>query len=257
MTMSQAALPTRPSLRIGTAGWSIPRAVAEAFPADGSGLQRYAARFDAAEINTTFYRSHRADTFARWRDSTPDGFRFAVKAPRAITHEAKLVDCEAAVDAFLADARLLGDKLGPLLVQFPPKLAFEAAAANRFFTHLRRGWAGAVACEPRHASWFEGEADALLVAHEVARVAADPARHPAAGEPGGWRGLAYWRLHGAPRMYYSAYGAPALGGLAEALRASGAQEAWCIFDNTASGAAAADALALQALLTRADDEALP
>ena len=230
--------------RIGTAGWAIPRLVADRFPAEGSGLQRYAARFDAAEINTTFYRSHRPQTYLRWAESVPDGFRFAVKAPRAITHERRLVDVAALLDAFLAEVRLLGDRLGPVLVQLPPSLAYDAPAAGGFFATLRERHPGPVACEPRHATWFEPDADAMLAAHRIARVAADPARHPLAGQPGGWPGLAYWRLHGSPRMYYSAYGEAALDALAGQLRA-GPDEAWCIFDNTTSGAATADALELR------------
>jgi len=237
--------------RIGTAGWAIPRAVAERFPAEGSGLQRYAARFAAAEINSTFYRPHRASTFERWRETTPAGFRFAVKAPRAMTHAAKLKGCGTALATFLGEVSELGDKLGPLLVQLPPSLAFEAAVAGDFFAELRRRWDASVVCEPRHVSWFEDEADALLTAHRVARAAADPARHPRAAEPGGWPGLAYWRMHGSPRMYYSSYEPARLAALAQAMAAHPAPEVWAIFDNTTSGAAAANALDLQADLVRA------
>jgi uncharacterized protein YecE (DUF72 family) len=236
-------------LRIGTAGWAIPRAVAEAFPAEGTGLERYAARLPAAEINTTFYRPHRATTYDRWRDAVPPGFRFAVKAPRALTHDARLGETGEPLAAFIADARQLGPKLGPVLVQLPPNLAFDAGAADAFFGRLRGLFEGPVACEPRHVSWFEAEADALLTAHQVARVAADPARHPLAGQPGGWPGLAYWRLHGSPQIYRSPYDEAALQALAAAMAASPAAERWCVFDNTASGAAAANALQLQAMTT--------
>ena len=235
-------------VRIATAGWAIPRAVAEAFPTEGTGLARYAGRFDAVEINSTFYRSHRASTYERWAQTTPAGFQFAVKLPRAITHVARLVGAREPLAAFHAEAALLGDKLGPLLVQLPPSLAFEASVAEAFFADLRAVWPGPAVCEPRHVSWFESAANALLRAHQVARAAADPAVHPAAAAPGGWPDLAYWRLHGAPRMYYSAYEPPALQALAEQIRGSAASQAWCVFDNTTSGAAAADALALQALL---------
>jgi uncharacterized protein YecE (DUF72 family) len=235
------------NLRIGTAGWTIPRAVADQFPVAGSGLQRYAARFCAAEINSTFYRPHRPDTLPRWAASTPAGFRFAIKTPRAITHEARLVDADAAMAAFLAEAARLGEKLGPVLIQLPPSLAYDAAVARRFFETLRAGFDGAVVFEPRHATWFDAEPDSLLGACRIARVAADPARHPEAARPGGWRGLAYWRLHGSPRMYYSAYEPAALAALAREVAADRAEEAWVIFDNTTSGAAAADALSLQAL----------
>lgn len=235
-------------LHIGTAGWAVPRTVADRFPAEGSGLQRYAGRFGAAEINSRFYRSHRAATWLRWAQTTPAGFRFAVKAPKAVTHEAKLADCGAMLAAFLEEARLLGDKLGPILVQMAPSHAFEPEVAAAFFAELRSQHDGPVACEPRHASWFEDEADGLLAEHRVARVAADPARHPKAGVPGGWPGLAYWRWHGSPRMYWSAYDEAALAGLAADMRAHPAADRWAIFDNTTSGAAAGDALTLQDLL---------
>ena len=236
-------------LRIGTAGWAIPRQVAGEFPTQGAGLQRYAARFDAAEINSTFYRSHQVSTYGRWRETTPADFRFAVKLPRAITHEARLAGAGDRLDAAIAEARLLEEKLGPLLVQLPPGLAFDAGLAGRFFAELRDRFEGPVVCEPRHVSWFEPHADRLLVDYGVARAAADPARHPLAGKPGGWRGLDYWRLHGSPRMYFSAYGDEALEALSRQLLASPAAESWCVFDNTASGAAATDALRSKALVS--------
>jgi uncharacterized protein YecE (DUF72 family) len=239
------------AIHIGTAGWTIPRAVSQAFPQEGTGLQRYAARFDVVEINSTFYRPHRASTFERWAQTTPESFRFALKAPRAVTHEAKLAGGEAELDRFLTDGRLLGAKFAVVLVQLPPSLAFDAAVAGAFLTRLRDlAPELKLACEPRHASWFEPEPDDLLARLHIARVAADPARHPKAAEPGGWRGFAYHRLHGSPRMYYSSYADGRLEVLADRLRA-GPAEAWCIFDNTTSGAAAADALRLDELVSAA------
>ena len=235
-------------VRIGTAGWTIPRFVADAFPAEGTGLERYAARFSAAEINSTFYRSHKPSTWARWREAVPADFRFAAKVPKAITHEAKLVDCEALLDAFLAEVTDgLGEKLGPLLVQLPPSLAFDAGVARAFFAALRAGTEQPLVCEPRHVSWFEPDAEDLLASFQIARAAADPARHPDAGIPGGWRGLAYWRLHGSPRIYYSSYDNAFLAKLAEAVGGREG-EVWVIFDNTTSGAAATNALAISAML---------
>jgi len=235
-------------LRIATAGWSIPRAAREAFAAEGSGLERYASRFDAVEINSTFYRSHRPSTYARWRASTPPQFRFAIKLPRSITHTARLIDTQDRMAAFRAEARHLDDKLGPLLVQLPPSLIFSPAAHEAFFRDLREVWPEPVVLEPRHASWFEPDAEAVLRAHRISRVAADPSRHAAAGRPGGWTDFAYWRLHGSPRMYYSAYDDTTLAALADALCSDRSRETWCVFDNTASGAAAANALKLQALV---------
>lgn len=236
-------------IRIATTGWSVPRAVVDAFPAQGGGLERYAARFDAVEINTTFYRSHRPSTYARWAAATPAQFRFAVKLPRTITHHARLLAADPLLAAFRAEALELGDKLGPLLVQLPPSLAFAAPVADQFFGTLRDLWPEAIVCEPRHISWFETGADALLCSHRIGRVAADPACCPAAATPGGWRGLAYWRLHGSPRRYFSTYEDEALCALASDIAAVGAPETWCVFDNTAFGFAAANALNLQAILS--------
>ena len=231
-------------IRIGTAGWSIPRRLAVRFPASGSGLERYAARFNGAEINSTFYRSHRAQTYARWLAAVPEGFRFAVKLPKAITHERRLADSDGLFDAFLEEIRILGPRLGPLLIQLPPSLAFEVAIAQAFLKFLRSRTEGEVVCEPRHPSWFEGEADRLLLDCRVARVAADPARVPQAAVPGGWQGLAYFRLHGAPRMYFSEYSKAFIADLAAQIRSLAANETWCVFDNTASGAAMGNALDL-------------
>ena len=236
-------------IRLGTAGWTIPRADAAAFPGEDGHLARYARVLGAVEINSSFHRPHRAATYARWAASVPPGFAFAVKLPKAITHAARLADGDAALAAFVEAVAGLGDTLGVLLVQLPPSLAFDAAVATRFFAALAGLTAAPVACEPRHPSWFDAGADALLAAHRVARVAADPARVPAAAEPGGWDGLGYWRLHGSPATYRTSYRDGRLAPLAAVLAASAAaRPTWCIFDNTASQAAAADARALAALL---------
>lgn len=230
------------SARIGTAGWSIAGDLADAFPREGSSLERYAAAFSAAEINSSFHRPHRPSTWQKWRDSVPLDFRFSVKLPKTITHERRLVDCSDLLAPFLHQVALLGDRLAVLLIQLPPRLAFDAPVVRQFMRDLANQTPALLACEPRHASWFEPEADALLTELKVARVAADPARVPAAAEPGGWRGLQYWRLHGSPVMYRSSY-ADRIDGYAARLAAA-ASERWCIFDNTASSAATGDALAL-------------
>ncbi len=232
------------AISIGTAGWTIPRDVADAFPAVGSSLERYASRFAVAEINSSFHRPHRIATWERWRDSVPDGFRFSVKLPKAVTHQARLADCEDLVGQFLEEAETLGRKLGVLLVQLPPKLELDPGVARLFFTDLAGRTRAQVACEPRNASWFTNEGDALLAELRVARVAADPAICDAAARPGGWSGLRYWRLHGSPQIYRSSYG-ERIAHIADQLRDGGeGKDSWCIFDNTASSAAAKDALEL-------------
>ena len=235
--------------RVGTAGWGLPRQWRDRFPAEGSYLERYATRFSAVEINSSFYRPHRRAVYARWAASVPAEFRFAVKLPRAITHDQRLVASDVLLDVFLDEMRGLGDRLGPLLVQLPPSLGFDAEVVDEFFVALRERHAGAVACEPRHESWFAPVADALLRRHAVARVAADPARVPAAGEPGGDERLIYFRLHGSPKIYYSDYEPARLVPIATALREARSRgaDAWCILDNTTLGAATGNALVLKEL----------
>lgn len=245
--MEDVSTSTTP-VRIGTAGWSIARDHAAAFPADGTGLERYAAVFGCVEINSSFHRPHRPTTWERWRDSVPEHFRFSVKLPKTITHERRLVNCADLVAAFLEQVALLGPKLEVLLVQLPPSLAFDPAVAGAFLAGLASRSPALLACEPRHPSWFAPEADALLAELRVARVAPDPARVPAAAQPGGWRGLSYWRLHGSPVMYRSSY-ADRIDAYAGTIPAAPG-ERWCIFDNTASSAATGDALALAATIRR-------
>ncbi len=238
-------------MRIGTAGWNVPAALARKFPEEGSHLTRYASRLSCVEVNSTFTRSHRPATWRRWAAAVPSGFRFAVKAPKAVTHEARLVRCGALLQQFFSEVHHLGDALGPVLVQLPPKLAFDGGIAREFLMTVRELYTGAVAVEPRHASWFTPEPGSLLREFGMARVAADPpAGSAAAAVPGGWCDLIYRRLHGSPRVYSSGYSSAFLDALAQDLRhdQQTAAEVWCIFDNTALGEAAGDALALQTRL---------
>ncbi|MDQ6944164.1 MAG: DUF72 domain-containing protein [Candidatus Eremiobacteraeota bacterium] len=234
-------------VRVGTAAWAIPRDVRERFDDDGSRLERYARRFRCVEINSSFYRPHRPATYRRWAASVPDDFRFALKVPKEVTHTRRLVDIIEPLERFLAESAELDEKRGVLLVQLPPSFAYDAELADAFFETFRERYDGLLACEPRHPTWFTEAADDALKAARIARVAADPAVVPEAAVPGGWDGLGYYRLHGAPRTYYSAYDDAALRAIAERLRAA-TVPAWCIFDNTALDAATANALDLADLL---------
>jgi uncharacterized protein YecE (DUF72 family) len=197
---------TTPSLHIGTAGWGLPRAVAEAFPGDGALLERYARVLGCTEINTTFSRTHRADTFERWAMQTPTGFRFSVKLPKAFTHVARLKVPSREVGTFVSSLAGLGERLAVLLVQLPPSLGFDPEAARDFFRSVRAENPGAVV----YCSW-----------------------------------------HGSPRMYWSAYDDDWLEARArELLNWPATTQVWCIFDNTAAGAAADDALRLAARMAR-------
>lgn len=227
------------TIRIGTAGWSFPRDLD--FPAEGSGLERYAARFGCVEINSSFYRPHQRKTYERWAASTPTNFRFAVKVPQTISHERRLAAIDDLLARFLDETDGLGAKRGPLLVQLPPSLVFEAERVGAFLETWRGRTDAQTALEPRHASWFEDEPERMLADFRVARVGADPAVVPAASEPGGWQGLSYRRWHGSPVIYASGYPPGALDVLAARLVQE--SESWCVFDNTRFGAATRDALA--------------
>ena len=232
--------------RIGCAGWAIPREVATAFPEEGSHLERYARVFGGVEINSSFYRPHRAQTYARWAASVPDDFRFSVKLPRAISHDAALRDIAAPLAQFASEVSALGGKLGCVLLQLPPKFAFEAGVAAEFFDRSADTFGCMIACEARHPSWFAPEATALLTAHAITRVIADPAKgQPGAHEP--TTADIYVRLHGSPRIYYSSYSDDYLEELHKdmAIHTAAGRDVWCIFDNTASGASVPNALALR------------
>lgn len=236
---------------VGCAGWSLSSAVAPQFPGEGSHLERYARVLPAVEINSSFYRPHRAATYARWRDSVPASFRFSVKLPREITHVRRLHEVSRDTDEFLDAASNLGDRFGCLLVQMPPSLAFDAGSAAALFAQLRERLGAAIACEPRHQSWFGPEAAELLSRFDIARVLADP-QVAVAPSPALYQDVVYVRLHGSPVIYHSDYPPAYLQENAARLIEHHKQgrQVWCIFDNTASGAAVPNALATSSLVSR-------
>jgi uncharacterized protein YecE (DUF72 family) len=239
-----------PRVRIGCAGWSLLSRYGDLFAREGSHLERYASVFDAVEINSSFYRPHQGKTYAAWANAVPAGFRFAVKMPKAFSHDARLAVRASALRDFIGPVHELGDRLGPLLLQLPPSLRFEKRLELGFLDRLRAWHEGAVVLEPRHASWFAGPVDALLRARRVSRVAADPALSLRAMAPGGDTRCEYARLHGSPRMYHDSYGVPAIARLVRRVLRADAQvaERWIVFDNTASGHAVGDALVTQRAL---------
>lgn len=243
-------MPVARQARIGCAGWSVPRQHAHLFGEGDSVLARYASRFSAVEINSSFYRPHQASTYARWAATVPRGFRFSVKLPQQVSHELALRGAGPALDRFLGEAAGLGQRLGGFLLQLPPSLAFDPRTASTFLAVFRRRSDAPLACEPRHASWFTPAAEAILDRYRVARVGADPPRVPGGGLPRPSSDWAYWRLHGSPRVYYSAYEEEALQALSRQVRQGGWGRGapWVIFDNTAHGFAAANAVRLQSLL---------
>jgi len=234
---------------IAIAGWSIRKEQSTLFGAEGSHLQRYASRFDALEINSSFYGSHQQKTYERWAASVPDRFRFSVKMPKWLTHERCLEDAGADVSRFIKEISGLGPKLGCVLVQLPPSLPYDPRTVETFFSALRARYRGPAVCEPRHPTWFTGAADRRLEAHGIGRVAADPSCGEDGDQPSGSDRVAYFRLHGSPVMYHSSYSDEYLDRLASRIHALAGRPVWCVFDNTARGAATENALVLIDRLT--------
>ena len=239
-------------LRIGIAGWQVAREHRSG--SQRSHLQRYAEVFTGVEINSSFQNDHLPKTYEKWGSITPPWFRFAVKAPKRITHELRLERTTAEIKAFAAAARRLGGKLGPVLIQLPPSLVFNRRTVDRFLSACAAAGLHELVCEPRHASWSGASAHACLACHGVSRVSADPISAAGPVLPDDARALVYYRLHGSPQMYSSSYTDAAMTSLHERISAQLARgcEVWCIFDNTAWQAAWPDALRLASLFG-ADD----
>lgn len=223
---------------IATAGWSIPKTVADRFPEERTGLARYASLFSGVEINSTFYQRHRTSTFARWAESVPENFRFSVKIPKEITHTRAMMDIAEPIGTFFEDIAPLGLKRGPVLCQLPPSLAFAADRFEPAFKALRAVDSGQIVIEARHKSWASADATDLLTNYAIDRVLADPERV--------WtvedfrEAPRYVRLHGKPKIYYSTYTHEEIARLLKLM----APDGWCVFDNTASGAAIENALTM-------------
>jgi uncharacterized protein YecE (DUF72 family) len=197
------------ALRVGTSGFDYRDWQSLFYPPglpDRERLRYYAATFDTVELNVTFYRMPGAAAFRRWRDDVPDGFRFAVKASRYLTHIRRLRDPQAPVEYLMERASILGDRLGPILLQLPPDLPRELDRLDRTLSAF--GPDVPVAVEARHPSWFDAELRTLLTSHRAALCLADR-RGPTTPL---WRTAdwAYLRLHEGLARPESCYGSHAL-----------------------------------------------
>ena len=209
-------------------------------------FERYAEEFDTVEINASFYRLPLATTFAGWRAKAPAGFRYAIKVNRFITHMKKLLDCEEAIDQFIALARPLDEKLGPLLYQLPPSLHKDLGRLDRFLARLPRDLEHVV--EFRHRSWYDEEVLGLLDRHGAGFVTHDLVglKTPrwASGKS------AYVRFHGTAGKYRGRYSDNQMRDWADWLRDQRAQgrSAWAYFNNDIGGDAILDARNLKRML---------
>jgi len=179
------------TLYLGTSGYAYPVWIGEFYPPNlrpGQMLSYYAGRFGSVEINYTFRRQPSDRALAAWREQTPTGFRFSLKANASITHWLRLRDVGELVSSFVERAGLLGDRLGAILFQCPPNLRFDPDLATSFLSVLPNG--GRYAMELRHPSWEE--ARALLADHGVAWCTADTEKGPAGAAS--WEPFGYLRL---------------------------------------------------------------
>ena len=159
---------------VGTSGYNYPEWKGTFYPEDLAASKMfafYAERFRTVEINYTFYRMPTVKAVTAWRDQAPAGFRYVLKAPKRITHEKRLKNCDEAVAFFCDAARILGPFLGPLLFQLPPNLRYDAATFDAFLKTIPADVR--TAFEFRHDSWLNDEVYARLEAHHAALCIAD------------------------------------------------------------------------------------
>jgi uncharacterized protein YecE (DUF72 family) len=251
----------RGAVRIGTSGWAYDWT--RFYPASLSIADRlsfYAERFDTVELNYSFYHLPRPETYQKWAAQTPAEFVLALKASRLITHVQRLSGVRGAWRAFLSNARPLGARLGPVLVQLPPSLGADPARLNRFLrmtSGLREELSLpglSIAIEARDPSWFEPGTLRALEKHGAALVFADSSRYPYPADEPLTTGFVYLRFHGPEALFASSYGAERLAPWAKKI------QRWCsrgldvhaYFNNDADGNAIDDANALKELVNGAE-----
>jgi uncharacterized protein YecE (DUF72 family) len=237
------------ALRIGCSGWAYKDWKGPFYPPgtrDPDRLAWYAQSFDTAEINTSFYRLPSEAAVSAWAQAVPDGFCFAWKVSRFITHNKKLKDCAASVELVFGRLAGLGRHAGPALVQLPPQLRRDEARLADFLALLPPG---RHAVEFRHESWYAPAVLQLLADHDAALCISD---HHSAPSP--WEVTAsfvYLRGHGPGGRYHGRYGKAELSRWAEAIaRWRGGRDVYAYFDNDVKSAAPFDALELKRLSRR-------
>jgi uncharacterized protein YecE (DUF72 family) len=202
--------PPEPGLYLGTSGWSYAdwggTLYPEGLPA-GSRLAEYAKHYATVEIDSTFYGTPRRSTVEKWREVVPRGFLFAAKFPQEITHERNLAGCEEPAENFVRTMELLGDRLGPLLLQLPPSFTVEGMGVlEDFLDALPHGFRYAV--EVRHRSWLGSDLPQMLREHGTALTLIDYPRMPRMEEA--TAGFVYIRWLGDRREFPSGHTGPKL-----------------------------------------------
>lgn len=236
-------------IHIGTSGWHYDHWRGPFYPANlrqADYLHFYRQKFLTVEVNNSFYRLPTEKALLAWREAVPPDFIFAVKGSRYITHLKKLTDPEQSVALFLECVSLLGDKLGPILFQLPPRWRFQADRLKKFLEVLPKNHRYAL--ELRDPSWLNEEACRLLKRYGAAfciyELAGRISPHEVTAD------FVYIRLHGPGGAYQGSYDRETLAGWAQEIDAwaTQGQEVFCYFDNDEAGYAAQNALELQDLL---------
>lgn len=249
MQGSTVSTTDRGRIHVGCSGWAYKHWRGIFYPEDlpqKRWFERYAEEFDTVEINNSFYRLPAGATFEKWRNQAPAGFCYAVKANRYLTQAKKLKDCEEPLERMMTAVRRLGDRLGPMLYQLPPKMNLNLERLESFLQILPKDVTRVF--EFRNADWYVEETCALLerygasfCVHDMPgsksdRVAVGP--------------IAYVRFHGGEGKYWGRYSDEALLGWSDWIleQARNGRAAWCYFNNDIGGHAIEDARTLKSMI---------
>jgi uncharacterized protein YecE (DUF72 family) len=241
---------TKNLIHIGTSGWHYDHWRGPFYPEDLAPkdfLTFYRQHFHTVEINNSFYRLPSEKTLVDWRESVPSGFIFAVKGSRYITHMKKLKDPGQSVPPLLERLQALGDRLGPILFQLPPRWHFNEERLQTFLEALPRNYRYAL--EFRDPSWLNQKACRLLSKHGAAFCIYELAGRISPKKV--TADFVYIRLHGPGAAYQGRYDRQTLAGWAGAISAWTAQglTVFAYFDNDEAGYAAQNARELQEMLS--------
>ena len=239
-------------IRIGCSGWNYRHWRGSFYPqglAQKNWFQFYAEHFDTVEINNSFYRLPKAETFEKWRAAAPPGFCYAVKANRFLTQAKKLKDCEEPLARMLAPFRALGDRLGPVLYQLPPRFRINLERLESFLRLLPKDAVSVF--EFREKSWYVPETLALLERYGASFCAHD--MPGSASERWAAGPIAYVRLHGAAGKYWGRYPDQNLLSWSDwmAAQAKAGRPVWAYFNNDIHAHAIHDAQTLKAMVAQA------
>lgn len=202
----------------------------------------YAGQFATLELNVTFYRFPRLEVLRSWYDQAPAGFRFAVKAPKAITHFKQFHNTVDMLLSFYQTIREgLADKLGPVLFQFPPRFHYTPERLARVLDQLDISFDNVL--EFRHPGWW---CDEVYIALRKKGITFCGMSHPELpDEPVVTSSVVYYRFHGVPDLYRSFYDKAKLNSIANKIKADpSVKEVWCYFNNDAAVAAIPNAKTL-------------